>query len=109
MLKIACHHSVVAQVFLPQNNLIGTFSEGMAALSPCLAWIDLSENNLGGTLPPLPQPLRLLNLRGNQLEGSIPAELGQSILLEHFDITGNSLGGVSAQCNNDFKWTVYRT
>ncbi len=83
-------------------------------------WLDLSENNLTGTLPaewsglseletlelpsnslsgPIPAELRQLSkleslgLSSNSLSGPIPAELGQLSLLQGLSLTSNLLSG----------------
>ncbi len=58
--------------------------------------IDLSSNNLSGSLPPEIgnlSCLSMLNLRNNRLVGSIPAEIGSMSALGWIDLSSNALGG----------------
>ena len=58
--------------------------------------IDLSGNNLVGTIPAALgdlMGLTDLNLSGNQLTGSIPAEIGDSTALQKIDLSYNQLTG----------------
>ena len=58
--------------------------------------LNLSDNQLSGTIPPALSKLtclRELNLGGNQLSGPIPPELGQLTNLELVDLWSNQLSG----------------
>ncbi len=58
--------------------------------------IDLSENNLNGTIPPELgnlTTLKHLDLSSNQLSGPIPPELGNLTTLKHLDLHYNQLWG----------------
>ncbi|XP_022637441.1 LRR receptor-like serine/threonine-protein kinase GSO1 [Vigna radiata var. radiata] len=58
--------------------------------------IDMSSNNLSGTIPPqMFSLIRLhsLNLSNNKLEGEIPNEIGNMKNLESLDFSTNQLGG----------------
>ncbi|WVY92081.1 hypothetical protein V8G54_037595 [Vigna mungo] len=58
--------------------------------------IDMSSNNLSGTLPPQLFSLiglHSLNLSNNKLEGEIPNEIGNMKNLESLDFSTNQLGG----------------
>ncbi|KAJ6698669.1 LEUCINE-RICH RECEPTOR-LIKE PROTEIN KINASE FAMILY PROTEIN [Salix purpurea] len=58
--------------------------------------IDLSSNNLSGSIPPqLGSCIALehLNLSGNVLEGLLPATIGQLPYLKELDVSSNQLSG----------------
>ncbi|WVY91727.1 hypothetical protein V8G54_037241 [Vigna mungo] len=58
--------------------------------------IDMSSNNLSGTIPPQMFSLiglHSLNLSNNRLEGEIPNEIGNMKNLESLDFSTNQLGG----------------
>ncbi|XP_022637442.1 DNA damage-repair/toleration protein DRT100-like [Vigna radiata var. radiata] len=58
--------------------------------------IDMSSNNLSGTIPPQLFSLiglHSLNLSNNKLEGEIPNEIGNMKNLESLDFSTNQLGG----------------
>jgi len=62
----------------------------------CVEWIDLSNNNLVGTLPSsiveLSALLRLY-LHNNQLSGDIPATIGSLTALQHLWLFSNQMSG----------------
>ncbi len=80
---------------LSGNNLTGSIPSGMGDLRG-LQELELSQNNLTGGIPgeldSLPN-LKKLRLRGNQLTGSIPTWLGTHLTLNHLDLHDNSLTG----------------
>ena len=84
---------------LSGNQLIGDIPWDLYKLA-ALERLDLSENELGGTIPasntdglgPLSN-LTWLNLSGNQLTGDIPRELGLLTNLETLWLSYNQLGG----------------
>ena len=58
--------------------------------------LDLSNNEIGGTLPTCIGDLAgivLLNIKGNRLTGTIPPSLATVASLTHLDLSGNSLHG----------------
>ncbi|KAG2573486.1 hypothetical protein PVAP13_7KG256200 [Panicum virgatum] len=61
--------------------------------------LDLSGNNFSGQVPPYVlrgcnnNTLRVLNLRGNRLEGTWPQEMGGLCRLEAVDLHGNQIRG----------------
>ncbi|KAH6790460.1 hypothetical protein C2S51_005466 [Perilla frutescens var. frutescens] len=67
--------------------------------SSILHWVmtlDLSDNNLTGTIPvqiALLSKLQTLNLSRNSLTGSIPQNIGNMNLLESLDLSKNKLSG----------------
>ncbi|WVY91730.1 hypothetical protein V8G54_037244 [Vigna mungo] len=65
-----------------------------------MTFIDMSSNNLSGTIPP--QLFTLiglfsLNLPNNKLVGEIPNEIGNMKNLESFNFSTNQLGGEISQ------------
>ena len=60
-----------------------------------VAFLDLSDNNLTGTIPEEIENLDLssLSLRNNQLTGEIPASIGNVSTLYHLNIANNKLTG----------------
>ncbi|XP_028056152.1 receptor-like protein 7 [Camellia sinensis] len=62
-----------------------------------LNWLDLSDNNLGGKIPPclgnLSKSLSVLNLRGNNFQGTIPQTFQQGNTLRMIDLSENQLQG----------------
>ncbi|GFR43304.1 hypothetical protein Agub_g4370, partial [Astrephomene gubernaculifera] len=82
---------------LAGNNLTGPLPglpEG-AALSDSLTLLDLSSNQLSGSLPPYLAGLALayLGAAGNRLSGPVAPLLRASWSLLHLDLRGNQLGG----------------
>ena len=78
---------------LSANDLRGTIPPELGDLSD-LESLNLSENKLRGSIPPELgdlSNLELLNLANNQLEGVIPAELGSLTYLQGLGLDGNSL------------------
>ena len=87
----------VAWLELPENNLRGTVPVQLATLTE-LHFLDLSDNQLSGAIPPelgdlSPQGLVSLDLSANQLTGTIPAELGDLRSLNVLHLNDNQLTG----------------
>ena len=87
----------VAWLELPENNLRGTVPVQLATLTE-LHFLDLSDNQLSGAIPPKlgdlsPQGLVSLDLSANQLTGTIPAELGDLRSLNVLHLNDNRLTG----------------
>ncbi|XP_078153035.1 receptor-like protein 7 [Carex rostrata] len=70
--------------------------------------VDLSYNNLTGTVPPClledAEFREVLNLKSNQLSGSLPQNISQRCQLKTIDLSGNRINGCLPQslmnCNN---------
>lgn len=86
------------------NNLQGTLPpEPFTALAPTLMLLDLRENNISGSLPDTlvsASLLRVVHLSGNQLTGTVPQGLEgllylNSITLAHNRLTGRFTPNVS--------------
>jgi Leucine-rich repeat (LRR) protein len=72
------------------NNLGGTIPPALFAAS--IQSIDLSENNFFGNLPPMSDSLVILNVERNSLSGPI-TELGNAVSLETVKIANNAFNG----------------
>ncbi|XVF37073.1 hypothetical protein REPUB_Repub19eG0114100 [Reevesia pubescens] len=85
-LYIGVEVDLVAKGYLLQFDVVRTYNNEM----------DLSFNNLTGTLPSelgLLQGLYSLNLSHNNLSGKIPSSIGNMSLLESLDLSYNNLSG----------------
>ncbi|KAL3654834.1 hypothetical protein CASFOL_000620 [Castilleja foliolosa] len=89
---------------LPRNNISGTIN--LLAQIPSLLVIDLSENNLSGSIPEeLFQQcgsLKSISLASNNFTGSIPQSLSSCSNLESLNFSSNQLSG---QLSSDF-WNL---
>lgn len=70
-------------------------------LLPSLDWLDLSDNSLGGPMPPLPPSVRWVDLSNNQLSGAVklpvaPRHADESVALVLLNVANNKLSGESA-------------
>ncbi|KAK7377134.1 hypothetical protein VNO80_02554 [Phaseolus coccineus] len=75
-----------------------------------MTFIDMSSNNLSGTIPP--QMFSLiglfsLNLSNNNLSGKIPNEIGNMKSLESLDFSRNQLGGEIPQSLSNLSFLGY--
>jgi len=72
--------------------------------------IDLSSNNLFGTIPPQISKLsalRFLNLSRNRLYGEIPNDMGKMKLLESLDLSLNKISGQIPQSMSDLSFLSF--
>jgi Leucine-rich repeat (LRR) protein len=63
---------------------------------PSLEVLDLSDNNISGSLPETQEvnrALRFLSIRHCNISGSLPGSLSRFKSLEHLDLTGNAITG----------------
>ncbi|XP_024038304.1 MDIS1-interacting receptor like kinase 2 [Citrus clementina] len=84
---------------LSNNNLSGSILSQIGSLSN-LKYLDLDRNNLTGTIPKEIRSLRnlkVLDLSNNNLNGTIPKEIGSLRNLEGLDLSSNKLSGVLPQ------------
>ncbi|KAH9671760.1 MDIS1-interacting receptor like kinase 2 [Citrus sinensis] len=78
---------------LSNNNLSGSILSQIGSLSN-LKYLDLDRNNLSGTIPKEIRSLRnlkVLDLSNNNLNGTIPKEIGSLRNLEVLDLSSNNL------------------
>ena len=91
----------VTKIKLTENQLTGTISTGLSALSN-LVELSLWNNSLSGTIPDLSSldNLETLHLDGNNLSGDVP-DLSQLDSLWDIDLSDNSLGGTVSSAGLD--------
>lgn len=92
---VTCEGGHIVQLDLSDNQLTGTLPEDLGLLTE-LTHLDLSGNRLQGVLPPNvghPQQLRYLDLSRNQLRGPIPDRLRLLHQLRTLDLHDNRLSG----------------
>ena len=82
---ITCFGPNVSSIFLPRCHMSGTLPEEALNELGWLAILELTENNISGTLPAITKPIRLLQFQigYNKLTGPIPA-LHPSLLVAFF-------------------------
>ncbi|MBZ0281672.1 MAG: S8 family serine peptidase [Anaerolineae bacterium] len=92
---VICNGGHVTRLELPNNNLVGTLPPVLGNLT-ALEELDLSSNGLAGSIPTtfanLNSLLRL-QLYNNQLNGTIPPELGDMDSIEMIWLSDNHLSG----------------
>lgn len=86
---------LVNSIDLSSNNLLGTIPEGIANLL-ILGTLNLSHNQLTGKIPEKMGSLgrlETLDLSSNQLSGSIPPSMSSMTFLNHLNLSHNDLSG----------------
>ena len=94
----------VTELALPDNNLSGPLPAELGSLTS-LTTLDLSDNQLSGTIPDLSSLTQLQNLYlgDNQLSGTIPDWLGSLTGLQKLSLRDNRLTGtIPAELGNLF-------
>ena len=89
------------------NNLAGTIPAAIGWLGE-IGILDLSDNRLGGGIPPetFVSTLELLFLGENELDGEIPEEIGEPPGLSVIDLANNDLEGEIPESFADLSLTV---
>ncbi|XP_057454977.1 protein STRUBBELIG-RECEPTOR FAMILY 6 [Lotus japonicus] len=88
---ITCSGNRVTEIKLPGLGLTGTLGYLLQSLSS-LTNLDLSNNNLGNTIPySLPQNLKHLNLANNNFNGGIPYSISDMTSLVDLNLGHNQL------------------
>ena len=88
-----CNLTSLRWLALSYNNFSGRIPQCLTSLSSSLFELNLKRNNLCGTIPPLcsnTSSLRMIDLTGNQLQGQIPRSLANCTMLEQF-VLGNNM------------------
>lgn len=78
------------------NKLSGQIPNGLAMACKSLVFLDVSSNQISGTLPPSISDLdslMVLNLSWNPLQGSIPSSFGNMKAIKCLYLSGNNLNG----------------
>uniref|UniRef100_A0A1S4CBZ3 Protein STRUBBELIG-RECEPTOR FAMILY 3-like n=1 Tax=Nicotiana tabacum TaxID=4097 RepID=A0A1S4CBZ3_TOBAC len=90
---VTCNDTNILTIKLNVANLGGELGDSLAGFSS-LQTIDLSNNQIGGTLPSnLPVTLQNIFLSDNKLMGSIPSSLSSLSQLSAMSLNGNQLSG----------------
>nr|XP_016438943.1 PREDICTED: protein STRUBBELIG-RECEPTOR FAMILY 3-like [Nicotiana tabacum] len=90
---VTCNDTNILTIKLNVANLGGELGDSLAGFSS-LQTIDLSNNQIGGTLPSnLPVTLQNIFLSDNELMGSIPTSLSSLNQLSAMSLNGNQLSG----------------
>ncbi|XP_060200190.1 MDIS1-interacting receptor like kinase 2-like [Lycium barbarum] len=100
---VICFNGCVNRLNITTASVIGTLHEFAFSSLPFLDYVDLSMNQLSGTIPPeigkIPpqigslKNLEVLHIYVNQLNGSIPGEIGHLSPLTRLDLSTNVLNG----------------
>ncbi|KAJ0027800.1 hypothetical protein Pint_34909 [Pistacia integerrima] len=89
-----CNSAYLQVLDLSDNNLNGTIPTCLIQKIENLGVLNLRRNNLIGTIPdafPGNCGLQTLNLNGNQVEGSVPKSLANCTTLEVLDLGNNQI------------------
>ncbi|EEC82277.1 hypothetical protein OsI_26501 [Oryza sativa Indica Group] len=90
---VECVVSNITSITLNAANLGGQLGNTLGNFTSLIT-LDLSNNNIGGTIPDnLPITLQRFFLSGNQLSGSIPSTLSTLTLLTGLSLNNNHLSG----------------
>ena len=93
-------------IYASFNNITGPIPPSFAAFNSSLIVVDFSHNQITGFIPSQIvgshlQSLRVLELSNNNLHGSIPPWIGELKALQVLDLSNNKLGGsIPSNINN---------
>ncbi|KAJ1378660.1 Tyrosine-protein kinase, active site [Sesbania bispinosa] len=92
---VSCNdHSLVEKLDLSHQNLQGNIT--LMSRLKSLRWLDLSNNNFHGLIPPVfgnLSDLEFLDMSSNKFEGSIPPQFGALRSLKSLNLSNNLLVG----------------
>lgn len=102
--RFGLDHEIVSDLELPANNLSGSLDARIFEIVH--ERLDLSDNELGGTLDLLPSSPGRVDLSNNLLEGSLPAEMSaqSSDFNWYLDLSGNEFEGEIPEDWEGPKW-----
>jgi hypothetical protein len=90
---VSCVASNITSIILSGANLGGQLGNTLANFTSLIT-LDLSNNNIGGTIPDgLPVTMQKFFLSANQLSGSLPSTLSSLTLLTSMSLNNNQLSG----------------
>ncbi|CAM6095189.1 unnamed protein product [Calypogeia fissa] len=107
-------YQVTSAVKLGHNNIQGDIPASFfAGLSDYIAILDLSDNQLSGTLQGMNNLtgrhiLTYVDLHNNHLTGPIPASIGSLVYLEHLDLSSNDLSGTIPASIKTLQYLIYQ-
>ncbi|XP_059663932.1 receptor-like protein 6 [Cornus florida] len=91
---IICNMSFLHAMDLSYNNLSGIIPQCLGSFADSLSLLNLRSNNLHGSIPQTYKKgtkLRMINLSQNQLQGPVPRSLINCSLLESLDLGSNQI------------------
>ncbi|KAF8669278.1 hypothetical protein HU200_051612 [Digitaria exilis] len=90
---VSCVASNITSIILSGANLGGQLGNTLGNFTSLIT-LDLSNNNIGGTIPDgLPVTMQKFYLSANQLSGSLPSTLSSLTLLTSMSLNNNQLSG----------------
>ncbi|CAL5086094.1 unnamed protein product [Urochloa decumbens] len=90
---VSCVASNITSIILSGANLGGQLGNTLGNFTSLIT-LDLSNNNIGGTIPDgLPVTMQKFFLSANQLSGSLPSTLSSLTLLTSMSLNNNQLSG----------------
>ncbi|KAJ4816078.1 Protein STRUBBELIG-RECEPTOR FAMILY 3 [Rhynchospora pubera] len=92
---VQCTNNRITAIVLSGANLEGKLQDDSLANFTSLLTLDLSNNNIGGSIPDkLPSTLQIFSLAGNQFAGTIPSSVSYLTSISDLSLSGNLLTGV---------------
>jgi len=90
---VSCVASNITSIILSGANLGGQLGNTLGNFTSLIT-LDLSNNNIGGTIPDgLPVAMQKFFLSANQLSGNLPSTLSSLTLLTSMSLNNNQLSG----------------